>query len=310
MNIRPYGWMLLLLPAVMAVPSALRAQLKLGANPASINKSSILELESSSQGLLLPRVPDTTVSTLAAAPDGTIVYYTPLKSILVRKDGYWRPMKDAATTATEWLLDGNTLPAPASFGTVNNMALPFITNNQERMRIAADGAIGFGTAAPTTLMHIRTGVADSSGLRLENLTSSSAVTPGAAALGVDENGKVVRANKVMFYSGGAGADGASGGTADVDEVTKVWVAEVANTSTGVQTINFPGNISFTHILGIQVTAKGGSGITDTPIAVVTSNTNNSVTVRVMEAADVTTPSLALEPHVNTSTKLYIRVEGN
>lgn len=309
MNIRPYGWMPLLLLAVMAIPSALRAQLKLGENPASINKSSILELESSSQGLLLPRVPDTTVTTLAAAPDGTIVYFTPLNSILVRKGGYWRPLKDAAST-TEWLLDGNTLPAVSAFGTVNNLALPFITSNQERMRIAANGAIGFGTAAPTTLMHIRTGVADSSGLRLENLTASSAITPNAAALGVDENGKVVRANRLAYYSGGAGADGSSGGTADVDEVTKVWIAEVANTSTGVQTINFPGNISFTHILGIQVTAKGGTGIADAPIAVVTSNTNSSITVRVMESADVTTPSLALEPHVNITTRLYIRVEGN
>ena len=307
MNIRPYGWMLLLILVILVIPSALRAQLKLGSNPASINKSSILELESSSQGLLLPRVPDTSVSTLAAAPDGTIVYFTLLKSMLVRKNGYWRPVTDAATG---WLQGGNTLPAVSPLGTVNALALPFITNNQERMRIAPDGTIGIGTAAPATLMHIRTGIADSSGLRLENLTASSAITPEAAALGVDEKGNVVRANKVAYYNGGAGADGAAGGTAEADKVTKVWVAEVANTSSGIQTINFPANISFADIFNIQVTAKGGTGIGDAPIAVVTSNTLGSVTVRVMESADVSTPEFALEPHTATTTMLYIRVEGN
>lgn len=307
MNIRPYGWMPLLILVILVIPSALKAQLKLGSNPASINKSSILELESSSQGLLLPRVPDTLVSTLAAAPDGTIVYFTPLKSMLVRKNGYWRPITDAATG---WLQGGNTLPSLSPLGTVNALALPFITNNEERMRIAPDGTIGIGTAAPTTVMHIRTGIADSSGLRLEDLTSSSTVTPNAAALGVDEKGNVVRANKVVYYNGGAGADGVAGGAAEVDKVTKVWVAEVANTNTGIQTINFPANISFANVLNIQVTAKGGTGIGDAPIALVTSNTLSSVTVRVMESADVSTPEFALEPHTSPATMLYIRVEGN
>lgn len=307
MNIRPYGWMPLLLLAITVIPSALRAQLKLGENPASINKSSILELESSSQGLLLPRVPDTLVSTLAAAPDGTIVYYTPLQSLLVRKANAWRPVTDAATG---WLQGGNTLPALATFGTVSNLALPFITNNLERMRITADGRIGIGTASPTTVMHIRTGQPDDSGLKLENLTASSAITPNAAALGVDGDGKVVKTNKVVYYSGGAGADGAAGGSAAVEEVTKVWVANVANTGTGEQTINFPANISFANILSIQVTAKGGTDVGNAPIVTVTGNTNSSVTVRVMESADINTPQFALEPHVDTNTRLYLRVEGN
>src|SRR5690606_3656219 len=71
------------------------AQLKLGTNPAVINKSSILELESDRQGLLLPRVPDTTVATLATAPDGMIIYFTSDKSLRIRKNGYWIRLTDA-----------------------------------------------------------------------------------------------------------------------------------------------------------------------------------------------------------------------
>ncbi|MGN7723053.1 hypothetical protein [Chitinophaga sp. 22620] len=309
MNIRPPGWIVLLLLACWH-PVALKAQLKLGANPASISKSSILELESSRQGLLLPRVPDTAVTTLAAAPDGTIIYFTPANSILVRKEGAWRQMTDASTPG--WLLNGNTLAGTVTLGTVNNFALPFITNNQERMRIAANGAVGIGNAAPSTKLHITTGTANDGGLRMENLTSSSAITTGSAvgALGMDATGKVVRAQRPVIYSGGAGANGAAGGTATADAVTKVWIANVNNTATGTQTINFPTNVTFTNILSIQAIAVGGTGTADAPVVSITSNTLSSMVIRVLESSTVVLANEALTLHTNTGTRIYIRVEGN
>ncbi len=446
MNIRPTCWIVLLL-FVCGQPAALRAQLKLGANPASISKSSILELESTRQGLLLPRVPDTTVATLATAPDGTILYFTPLNSLLVRKAGAWRQISDATSgTSTGWMLNGNTVSGTSSLGTLNSFALPFITNNQERMRITSSGnvgigstvfdasnpekllvdagvtssnnamhirgtvnnyfqmkirnlstgtqsstqisaianngsetsnyvslgingsgyvyqagnsietgnandcylmgsandlyivnnnsakdiifltggttsssetmrilpsrRVGIGTSTPSTQLHIKTGTANDGGLRLENLTSASPVTSGSGALGVDANGKVVRTQSPVVYSGGAGANGAAGGTASLDAVTKIWVAEVANTGTGTQTINFPTNIGFTNILSIQVTAKGGAGLGTAPLVTVTSNTTTSMVIRVVESSIVVLAAEALEAHTNTGTRIYIRVEGN
>ena len=49
----------LLLAALMGAGMLANAQLKVGDNPTSIQKSSILELESTRQGLLLPRLTDT-----------------------------------------------------------------------------------------------------------------------------------------------------------------------------------------------------------------------------------------------------------
>ncbi|RPD39870.1 hypothetical protein EG028_17230 [Chitinophaga barathri] len=301
--------MVLLLFVCVWQPAALRAQLKLGGNPASISKSSLLELESSRQGLLLPRVPDTLVTTLAAAPDGTILYYMPLSSILVRKGGAWRQMTDASTPVptTGWLLNGNTLASTSTLGPVNNFALPFITNNQERMRIAATGEVGIGTTAPSTQLHVRTGTANEGGLRLENLTSASPATVGAGALGVDGMGKVVRApSSPVIYSG-------SGTTAVLDAVTKVWVAEVqnaANATTGLQTITIPTNVIFTNILNIQVTAKGGSSITTTPVVSVVSNTNTAITIRVLESNSTLLIAEGLGAHSDVNTRIYIKVEGN
>lgn len=357
-----------------------RAQLKLGSNPAVISKSSILELESERQGLLLPRIPDTVVTTLATAPDGMIIYFNSDKSLRVRKGGYWIRLADAvnfwqnagaaggdltgsypapsiavgavsynkmqavsatsrllgryasgsgtvqeitlgaglslsgsgelsATTTAGWALGGNSLTAEQKFGTISNHDLPVIVNNMERMRIlASNGLVGINTASPTSQLHVRTGTSGASGLRLENLTSANTVTAAAAAIGVDGSGNVVRAPVPVYYSG-------NGSSATVGAVTKIWVADTANTATGIVTFSIPANVAFSKILNIQVTARGGNSVSTAPIATVESINNNTITVRVVQNK-FTTAIIALlqvnglEAHVTTTTRIYIRVEGN
>lgn len=65
-------------------------QLKLGANPASLQKSALLELESTSQGLLLPRISDTTQSTMTGSPDGMLIFSNYDNTLRLRANGYWQ----------------------------------------------------------------------------------------------------------------------------------------------------------------------------------------------------------------------------
>ena len=86
------------------------AQLKVGSNPSQINKSSILELESTRQGLLLPRIPgaNLTAAPLNAAPDGMIIYVSDSASLFIRKNGIWQKMSvDSVSNNGNWNTTGN-----------------------------------------------------------------------------------------------------------------------------------------------------------------------------------------------------------
>ena len=146
-----------------------QAQLKIGDNPTSIQKSSILELESSRQGLLLPRLADTAAINALTPPDGMIIYLNSDNSLRVRSNGYWKKVADMAAATANWSLTGNsgTNPALNFLGTVDGQPLVMKTNNNERLRIDASGNIGIGTNNPTAKLNVDGTV------KLENLAAGT-----------------------------------------------------------------------------------------------------------------------------------------
>lgn len=90
-----------LLCMFLLLSSLLQAQqLKLGAAPASIEKSALLELNSGDQGLLLPRISSYATGPLSTAPDGMLIYYVPDKLLYIRKNGIWRKLIDETNAIT------------------------------------------------------------------------------------------------------------------------------------------------------------------------------------------------------------------
>lgn len=70
-------------------------QLRLGNNPFTVEKSAVLELQSNNQGLLFPRIADTTLINVLSPPDGMVVYFTPLRQLLLRANGAWRVIQNS-----------------------------------------------------------------------------------------------------------------------------------------------------------------------------------------------------------------------
>lgn len=146
-----------------------QAQLKVGDNPTSIQKSSVLELESTRQGLLLPRLTDTAAINLLTPPDGMIIFLTSDKSLRLRSNGSWKKIADLSDATANWSLSGNsgTDSALNFIGTVDGKPLSMRTNNAERLHISANGNIGIGTATPSAALDVNGSV------KLENLATDS-----------------------------------------------------------------------------------------------------------------------------------------
>jgi hypothetical protein len=333
-------------------------QLRLGNNPYTVEKSAVLELQSTNQGLLFPRIADTLLINALSPPDGMVIFFTPAKQLLLRSNGFWNSVilkggaitslngltnstqtyatgttgtdfnivstgtahtfnmpnasataRGVITTGAQTIAGSKTFTTAPAFSSLTQGSVPFIgtggvltENNANLFWDATNARLGIGTTAPSTSLHIKTGTANDGGVRMENLTSSSAVTTGAGVLGVDANGKIVRAKTPLYYSGT--------GTANTEEVTKIWVADFANNGSGTPSVTIPGNVNFTNILNIQVTAKGGSSVSTAPIVSVVSNTLTSVSVRLVESKTLSLLGESLEAHTDTNTRIYIRVEGN
>lgn len=176
------------------------AQMKVGANPTTINLGSVLELESTTQGVLLPRVALANANTtwqLAGVPvEGMFVYNT---NTLTGGTGvgvyYWYNLKwnyvqNGATAAnTAWLLLGNagTNATNNFIGTTDNIDFVVRTSNTERIRVAgtnaASGWIGVNTPfVVNQQMTVGTVVAANTAIVGQNTTASGAST-GTGILG-------------------------------------------------------------------------------------------------------------------------------
>ncbi|MBO9658054.1 MAG: hypothetical protein J7527_04450 [Chitinophagaceae bacterium] len=150
------GKVLLLLAMFLGSTVLVNAQLKVGDNPTSIQKSSILGLESTRQGLLLPRLADTTQINALTPPDGMIIYLNGDKSLRLRSNGMWKKIADLSEATSNWSLNGNSgTDSTLNFmGTVDGKPLVMKTNNTERLRISSNGNIGIGTATPTAKLNV------------------------------------------------------------------------------------------------------------------------------------------------------------
>ena len=123
-------------------------QLKLGNDPPLIERSAVLELNSSNQGLLFTRIADTNLINSRNPPDGMVIYFTQTRQLMLRANSAWLGLATGTSIGTgSWLINGNANGAIKKLGNTDNYDLPLVTNNIERMRITATGNVGIGSAS-------------------------------------------------------------------------------------------------------------------------------------------------------------------
>lgn len=124
-----------------------KAQVKIGNNPTVIKPSAILELESTRQGFLLPRLTDTAGINGLTPPDGMMIYLEPGagtgRGLYIRKSGYWQRITTDSSSNRSWTIDGNIIDTAAKFGSLNAQDVRLIANGIDKIRIKANGATTF-----------------------------------------------------------------------------------------------------------------------------------------------------------------------
>lgn len=91
---------------------AVNAQVKIGDHPLDINANSLLELESNTKGLLLPRLTSDQIAAMTNVPKGMLVFNSTDSALFLRRDTGWVILslasgKDAVTTA--WGTNGSSI---------------------------------------------------------------------------------------------------------------------------------------------------------------------------------------------------------
>lgn len=132
--------------------SSLKAQVKIGGNPAVVDPNALLELESNRKGFLLPRLNNDGFDAIIAANAtvGMVVYYTGsnydgaglyVKQTTGSTITSWAKLAGADLADGTWKIAGNTGTNPATqfIGTLDNQPVVFRTDAVERFRIGAAG---------------------------------------------------------------------------------------------------------------------------------------------------------------------------
>ena len=158
---------LLSLALSVSVVGAIAQKNNVGIGTTKPDQSAALEVSSTTQGFLPPRVTLQQRNAIQNPVAGLLVYQSDFISGTYQFDGKeWKNLgvsagSSSVADANNWGLQGNNVnPAFEYIGTTNNQPIIFRTNTanntvfNERMRIGSDGKIGIGTGSPSELLEV------------------------------------------------------------------------------------------------------------------------------------------------------------
>ena len=145
-----------------------------------------------------------------------------------------------------WLLNGNTLGAKTTLGSIDNYDIGFLTDNTERMTILANGNVGIGTTTPYAKLTVGTGA------------NAVDISPNAAAQGERNAGGMINVEGIgWMYLYPSRVDGSSASgvglayySASLGIKSALEIANTASNSGNLLLMKSGGNV------GIGTTSPG------------------------------------------------------
>lgn len=152
------------------------AQIGIGTN--TPDASAILDVTSTTQGILIPRMTQTERIAIISPATGLLVYQTDVTAGFY----YYNGTTWSTFGSSGWKLTGNTASATDKLGTTDSQDFVLATNNTEAIRVSSSGNVGINTTTPSANFHL---VADNALITLlddgfEDTTINSFTTGGNA----------------------------------------------------------------------------------------------------------------------------------
>jgi hypothetical protein len=162
--------------------------------------SSMLEVRSTTKGMLMPRVSltqTTSASPVTSPATSLLVYNTATVNDVTPGFYYWSGtawvrLLSGTVPSSGWALTGNAGTNPASnfLGTTDAQDLVIRTNNTEKFRVQSGGNVGIGTSAPSQKLDVSGAIRFSSALMPNGSAGTSGqvlVSQGAGAAPIWQN---------------------------------------------------------------------------------------------------------------------------
>ncbi|NND62101.1 MAG: hypothetical protein HKN48_02785 [Flavobacteriaceae bacterium] len=190
-------------------------QAQVGINTLTPQAGSILDVESSDKGLLVPRVNISNLSTIApitgGATESLLVYNT--NTTTGKGFHYWNGSIWIPIESDDWKASGNfgTSPATNFIGTTDNVDMSFRTNNLERLRVTNDGRLSVFQQGNATNPALQWNGDNDTGLFQSAADEISFTTAGTNRLTIMSNGRI------RAFNGGSAANPLFSWTGDTDK---------------------------------------------------------------------------------------------
>ena len=145
------GFILVL--SVVSFCTSAFAQNNVGIGTTTPVASALLDLTSSSKGLLIPRMTTAQKLAVSSPATGLLVFDNTLNTFYYYNSTAWVPFLSSASAG--WLTTGNSGTSSATnfVGTTDAQDLVFKSNSAEGMRLSAALNFGIGTTLPTSILH-------------------------------------------------------------------------------------------------------------------------------------------------------------